>query len=1065
MNKASLLIVEDDGILAAHLQTTLDRLGYTTFGPVATGEEAVLLAREHGPELILMDIELAGQQNGIEAAKEIGSWSDIPVLFLTGFSQEPLLEQAKHAAPYGYLIKPVAERELVAAITMALQRHNLNRELSHSREALAESEARYRHLFANSPLGIFRSTLEGTVIEANPALLHFFGFKDPSAFPPMPLEIGQQLQCDQERYQELIATLQQQKTVQNYELRILKQDGKEGWLALSATLSLEPEHPQASPTPVIDGFATDITEKKQLANLQDFLAQARSGYDEDSFFQGLVAYLAKHLEMYFVCVSQLKGKPSLAQTVAAWREDKLVDNFTYSLENTPCMDAVDEKICCHAEAVTKQYPNAPLLRECNAESYLGISLFDHTGQPIGLISAVGKTPLNNLPLAQNILRMVAARAAGELERQMAEKKLQTTLQRFQIMLTSLYPGILVVSDAGRVEFVNPAFCQLFEIDEAEDPPVGCLPDELLEKMVKVAENKSEFLDRIEAILASREPIRDEAIPITGDRTYQRDFVPIIIDGRQYGRLWLYDNITNQRRAEKALRESEQRLRNYFELGLIGMAKLSTDRHFLHFNNRLCEILGYTQEELPLRNWDELTHPDDLAKDQSRFARIERLETDIFHTEKRFISKEGKIIHTEVMARGVCTDTGRVDHYVAMFQDITTRKHTEEKTKELRTQLLQSQKLEAIGTLAGGIAHDFNNILAAVIGYTDMAKEMTQPGTPLDRDLDQVLKAGHRAKDLVRQILVFSRQSETEPINLMPANIVKEVIKLLRPTLPSTIAIKQQISPKAGPIHMDPTQLHQILMNICTNAFHAMEENGGTLAISLRNVTFTTKDLPNTLQAKPGSYVELLVGDTGSGIPASIRDRIFDPFFTTKDLGKGTGMGLSIVHGIVTGYNGFIHLHSTPGEGTTFQIYLPLATISEQENGTAPPPIPGGNEHILFVDDEEVLVDMVQNILERLGYQVSVRTNGIDALATFRDNPDRFDLIITDQTMPGMTGTELAQRILTLKPEMPIILCTGYSTLISEEEAKAHGIREFAMKPLTKMDLALLIRQALPPVQS
>ncbi|MBM9615939.1 PAS domain S-box protein [Desulfobulbus rhabdoformis] len=881
----------------------------------------------------------------------------------------------------------------------------------------------------------------------------------------MPFNLGSHLRHDQERYQNFIQTLQQQKTVQNYELRIEKQNGKEGWLALSATLSQAQEHPQAASTPVIDGFATDITEIKQIANLQNFLAQAQTGYDQSSFFQGLVGYLAKHLEMHFVCVSQLKGKLSLAQTVAAWREGELIDNFTYSLEDTPCMNAVKNDICCHAEAVAKQYPNATLLKECAAESYLGISLFDHNGHPIGLISAVGKKALDNLPLVRNILRMVATRASGELERQMAEKKLQTTLKRFQIMLASLYPGILVVSDVGRVEFVNPAFCQLFDLNEAEDHPIGCLPEEILEKMVKVAEDKPQFLERIKTILASRKPIRDEAIPITGDRTYQRDFVPIIIDGRQFGRLWLYDDITNQRRAEKALRESEQRLRNYFELGLIGMAKLSTDRHFLHFNNRLCEILGYNQEELAQQSWDELTHPDDLAKDQSRFARIERQETDIFHMEKRFLSKEGKIVHTEVIARGVCTDKGHVDHYVAMFQDITTRKHTEEKTKTLRTQLLQSQKLEAIGTLAGGIAHDFNNILAAVIGYTDMAKEMTEPGTPLARDLDQVLKAGHRAKDLVRQILVFSRQNETEPINLMPANIIKEVIKLLRPTLPSTIEIKQKISPKAGPIHMDPTQLHQILMNICTNAFHAMEELGGTLAISLRNVTFTQKDLPNSLQAKPGSYVELLVGDTGSGIPASIRDRIFDPFFTTKDLGKGTGMGLSIVHGIVTGYNGFIHLNSTPGEGTTFQVYLPLASASENENGEADAPIPGGTEHILFVDDEEVLVDMVQNMLERLGYKVSVRTNGSEALAAFREDPDRFDLIITDQTMPGMTGIELAQRILSLKPEMPIILCTGYSTLISEEEAKAHGIREFALKPLTKKDLALLIRQVLSPVPS
>jgi len=562
------------------------------------------------------------------------------------------------------------------------------------------------------------------------------------------------------------------------------------------------------------------------------------------------------------------------------------------------------------------------------------------------------------------------------------------------------------------------------------------------------------------ILASRKPIRDEAIPITGDRTYQRDFVPIIIDGRQFGRLWLYDDITNQRRAEKALRESEQRLRNYFELGLIGMAKLSTDRHFLHYNNRLCEILGYNQEELAQQSWDELTHPDDLAKDQSRFARIERQETDIFHMEKRFLSKEGKIVHTEVIARGVCTDKGHVDHYVAMFQDITTRKHTEEKTKTLRTQLLQSQKLEAIGTLAGGIAHDFNNILAAVIGYTDMAKEMTEPGTPLARDLDQVLKAGHRAKDLVRQILVFSRQNETEPINLMPANIIKEVIKLLRPTLPSTIEIKQKISPKAGPIHMDPTQLHQILMNICTNAFHAMEKTGGRLRLALKGCTLTEADLRSQPQVQPGTFIRLTVADTGPGVPPLLLDKIFDPYFTTKETGRGTGMGLAIVHGIVTTIGGFITYDGIPGKGAIFHIYLPA--VDGTSLAAQPVTISNiqGSGNILLVDDEEMLVEMGEEMLQMLGYNVTTCTNSRNALGIFQGTPEKFSAVITDQTMPEMTGSVLAQKILEIRPDLPIILCTGYSHIIDKTQAKSLGIQGFLMKPYSQQKLGALLKQVL-----
>ena len=262
------------------------------------------------------------------------------------------------------------------------------------------------------------------------------------------------------------------------------------------------------------------------------------------------------------------------------------------------------------------------------------------------------------------------------------------------------------------------------------------------------------------------------------------------------------------------------------------------------------------------------------------------------------------------------------------------------------------------------------------------------------------------------------------------------------------------------MHIDPTQLHQILMNLCTNAFHAMEEIGGNLSITLNNTLLDADNLPSTMHAKPGNYVELVVSDTGSGIPASIRNRIFDPFFTTKEMGKGTGMGLSIVHGIVTGYNGFIDVESTPGSGTTFRVFLPVAAQADIQERSESEPVPQGSEHILFVDDEEVLAEMVESMLERLGYRVTVRTSSLEALNTFRNHPDLFDVVITDQTMPGMTGLDLARRILTLRPNMPIILCTGYSTLISEEEAKAHGIRAFALKPLTKKDMAVLIRRVL-----
>ena len=798
MNKAILLIVEGDGILAAHLKTIIERLGFLPLGPVATGEEAVAIAHQRSLDLILMDIELAGPQNGIGAAAEISAFADVPILLLTGFSQEAFVEQAKNVAPCGLLAKPVAEEELATAITMTLQRHQLNRELQQSREALGQSEARYRHLFSNSPLGIFRCSMDGTIIEANPALRTFLGYEEISRDTAPPLDIARHIDPEQQSCRDFFARIQTQGTVRNHELQVRKRNGERAWIAVSATRTVDGERADGGEAWVIDGFVTDITEKKQLGEVQSFLARASAEYGKAPFFEALVRYLAEHLGMDLVCVSELQQKGTLARTVAVWRDNEIIAGFTYSLNDTPCTDTVGRDVCCFPEQVGRKYPNAPILREFSAESYLGVTLFDHARKPIGLITAIGRAPLANRSLAENIMKLVAGRVAGELERQLAEEKLQTTLKRFQIMLASLYPGVLVVSDAERVEFVNPAFCALFDLNEPLEQLIGCRPEELLQKMIPVIEDPQAFLARIQAILDTRQPVRDEMIAISQDRTYQRDFIPIVVNERQDGRLWLYDDITKRRKAEEALRESEQRLRNYFELGLIGMAMLSSDRHFLHFNNRLCEILGYSKEELARKSWHDLTHADDRAKDLSRFARIQQLETDGFHAEKRFVRKDGTIVHTEVISRCVRNQDGSIGHYVAMIQDITTRKLTEEKAKTLQAQLLQSQKLEAIGTLAGGIAHDFNNILAAIIGYADMAKEVAEKGTPLARDLDQILKAGHRAKELVRQILVFSRQSETEPINLMPSNIVKEVIKLLRPTLPSTIAIVQQISPKAGP---------------------------------------------------------------------------------------------------------------------------------------------------------------------------------------------------------------------------------------------------------------------------
>ncbi|MDY6971931.1 MAG: response regulator [Thermodesulfobacteriota bacterium] len=388
----------------------------------------------------------------------------------------------------------------------------------------------------------------------------------------------------------------------------------------------------------------------------------------------------------------------------------------------------------------------------------------------------------------------------------------------------------------------------------------------------------------------------------------------------------------------------------------------------------------------------------------------------------------------------------------------------ERTNELmkvNEQLQQAQKMEAIGTMAGGIAHDFNNILYPIIGFTEMTIDDVPEESIARSNLEEILKAAKRARDLVQQILTFSRQTYSTPKPFMIQPVLKEALKLLRASLPSSIEIRHDIDTHCGPVLADPTQIHQVIMNLCTNAFHAMREKGGVLEVTLTDVQSDSFNLRLKPDMMPGPYLKLTVSDTGHGIDPAVLKRIFNPFFTTKGPGEGTGLGLSVVHGIVKSSNGHIDVDSAPGKGSTFNVYLPLILgndrLPESEHADSDPE---GTESILLVDDEAPIIRMVNQMLERLGYFVTARTSSIEALETFRLKPDSFDLVITDQTMPNMNGTDLAQKLLEIKPDIPVILCTGFSEAITEEKAKAMGIQEYILKPVDKSMMSRAIRRAL-----
>ncbi len=509
----------------------------------------------------------------------------------------------------------------------------------------------------------------------------------------------------------------------------------------------------------------------------------------------------------------------------------------------------------------------------------------------------------------------------------------------------------------------------------------------------------------------------------------------------------------RKQTEEKLKKEEERYRTVADFTYDWEYWLGEDGHYQYLSPSFERITGYEAARLI----DDPALIVSIIHPADRPAVLNHLRDSQNPTcplEFRIIRKDGGQRWISHRCQHVRDKAGKALGWRGSNRDVTDR-------KVMESQLIQSQKMEAIGTLAGGIAHDFNNILGAIIGYAEMAHEEVPAESITQECIDQILKAGERAKFLVDQILAFSRHADVNKKMLMIFPLVKEVVKLLRHALPATIRIKEDLRAKDAFIIADATQIHQVLMNLCTNAGHAMRERGGVLTIGLSEAVFDASQIFGHDRLEAGSYVELSVSDTGSGIDSSIMDRIFEPFFTTKKKGEGTGMGLSIVYGIVKGCGGGIRVTSSPGAGTTFSLYLPAQKqISLPEDDGRPKAKAGGEEKILLVEDQDYMLKMMNSMLSRLGYVVTAKADPREALTLFAKNPDGFDLIITDQTMPHLTGADMALKILRIRPDIPIILCTGFSDLVSAEDARDLGIRAYMQKPIAGRELAKIIRDIL-----
>lgn len=408
------------------------------------------------------------------------------------------------------------------------------------------------------------------------------------------------------------------------------------------------------------------------------------------------------------------------------------------------------------------------------------------------------------------------------------------------------------------------------------------------------------------------------------------------------------------------------------------------------------------------------------------------------------------------------EKGKVTFLLAEGRDMTEQIKVKKEKKKLEAILHQSQKMEAMGTLAGGIAHDFNNILGAILGFSELIKGKLSPEDSSREMQDQIINAAIRARDLVQQILLFSRQSEQELKPLQPGVVIKETIQLLRSTIPATIEIKQDIPDGLGAILADPTQIHQIIMNLCTNAYHAMKEKGGVIGICLSEKKILNHEyFFSELKLDPGSYLFFEISDTGHGMDKATLNKVFDPYFTTKKTGEGTGLGLSVVHGIVKNCGGEIRIYSEPGQGTNVHIYFPKLKAGDQSLAAPQETILlAGTEQILLADDDPAILDMLRQSIENLGYQVTAVQGSLEAFDEFSRAPTKYDMVITDMNMPHMSGFELSKQIFKRAPNMPILLCTGYSELITKEKAEAIGIKAFIMKPVLREVLSRTIREVL-----
>ena len=838
-----------------------------------------------------------------------------------------------------------------------------------------------------------------------------------------------------------------------------------GWATSVALENMELKRSITQKGETADLYLQEIKYRYNSAFLIQEIGKAASGlHPPEGFVAAILPILEKRLEyqgaMLWLLDEQqpdlLIGNgfgmsPEHLDGIRRLRLGRQQDTFGGLLE-TVCRHGTT-LVADQPQEIARRFPaGAEALGRMGVRAFIAVPL-KNEDRTLGILMVFSGVEAKRTSFSDiNLVSGIASQVALGLASARTYNRLQEREASFRLLVENQTDMVVKVDPEGRFLFVSPSYCRTFGKTEAELLGETFLPLVHEDDQAGTAQAmQALFHPPYSALIEQRARTKDGWRWLLWSDTALMDekgeVTAIIGVGR---------DITERKEAEAALQESRDLFDSFMgHLPALAFIKDREGRYIYtnqwyhtRFHEPLGSRLGKTDREL----WSDEAARESMANDRTVITEkriLNVLETTHFEGETQYWQTTKFPLYKDDQALYV----GGVAF------DISDRVRAEEAKQELEFQLLQTQKMEAIGTLAGGIAHDFNNILSAIIGFTEMSMLDVPRESGLTENLQKVLQAGGRARDLVKQILTFSRQSQMDPKPIRLHPIVKEAMKLLRASLPTTIQMDAIIEP-AGTVMADPTQIHQLIMNLCTNARDAMENVEGTLTVILEPMVMNAEEATRYPRLRPGRFSKLTVCDTGQGIPSHVLEKIFDPFFTTKGEGRGTGMGLAVVHGIVERIGGAVSVDSRVGQGTCFFIFLPVIDEAPLDVLPASLKVPGGKERILFVDDEPFQIDLGRQMLGRLGYRVTAFTRSPEAWQAFQDDPRAFDLVITDMTMPEMTGDELARRVMGLRPDLPVVLCTGYSERITEEAAEALGISGFVMKPVVIRELALLLREIL-----